>query len=768
MAVSTARYSNMETTTPSDFDRFCTDSGATVEEVLQLSEEELEVAMEMLPYEKIADAIGTTIEQVFVQPKATIEIALETLPYTKLSKAEVVSEWRKRRQSSTKTTVLSEESKQEPTTIPETSWVPKQMNARTTWAEEKSENDQISSATEQKPPQNQEAASNDQEVSDDQEDTESQEDSEDEEASKDQDDAASEATQKRVSFSAESKDDRSSPESAVDNALSQAQLTVQALLQYPNHVEVHVRAFKLLAKVSEQSSDQVVSQQMISMIPMVVQGMEKFAKHPKIQLYGCLILANVAAGYPTNAKVLREDDSLLPIILRAMQMNVLNSITLQTKGLQLLWSILGTNNKITTNRYKLFLSKGGLDEILQAMRDHPNRVDLNLSAMFILNDFTSRSVDFQSVVCAKGGIEIVLRALQINTKNTKLQAKGMELLWSILSSTSSSNNNNSPNKKTMDTAATDRYEVFFSEGGLDVVLKAMTNLPGNVDVALNGMSVLEDFARRSLDFRRAVSAKGGMEVVLHAMRLNTSSAALQTKGLQLLWTILSFNSNSNSSNTSMDSEITDRYEYFFSEGGLDVVLKAMRDHIVQPISASGMLILKDFTRRSLDFQRAVSAKGGIEIVLDRTRRYPNNYPLQEAAMAFMRNICLHEDNRLLVNDGVLTIVVCMGRHVDDSAIQAYGCDALGRLAMEPKNQVTILEIGGIETAIRAMENHRDHVGVQDRACFLLDSMTDYPPAMKLMKRLSSRMRPLLANAKLPPKEQSKVRLESLKRRLRGQ
>ena len=356
----------------------------------------------------------------------------------------------------------------------------------------------------------------------------------------------------------------SQPSLVATGALSSVQQTIG---RFPNHADVQAHAFRVLSNVSEQSSKVVVSQ-MVTTVPLVVQGMQQFQQQPQIQLYGCLILANIVAGYAnSNQRVLPEDEeSLLPI-------------------------------------------------------------------------------------------------------------------------------------------------------------------------------------------------------VLHAMRLNTFDPAVQTKGLQLLWSILSGNDNKGL-NTSIDTASTDRYELFFSEGGIDVVLSALKDHPDQgELALNGMLILKDFTRRSLDFQRAVSAKGGVDVVLEKTRRYAENHPLQEAAMACMRNICLHQDNRLLVNDGIPTLLQSMARYPHDGAIQAYGCDALGRLASELNNQVTILEVRGIETAMRAMELHPIHPGVQDRACFLLDNMTEYPPAMKRMQRWSDKLLPILANAKMPPKEQSKKRLKELTKKV---
>jgi len=46
-------------------------------------------------------------------------------------------------------------------------------------------------------------------------------------------------------------------------------------------------------------------------------------------------------------------------------------------------------------------------------------------------------------------------------------------------------------------------------------------------------------------------------------------------------------------------------------------------------------------------------------------------------------------------------------------------------------------------------------------------MMEYPPALKEMQRTSNKLMPALNKAKLPPKEASRARLETLKRRVGG-
>jgi glucose-6-phosphate dehydrogenase assembly protein OpcA len=103
--------------------------------------------------------------------------------------------------------------------------------------------------------------------------------------------------------------------------------------------------------------------------------------------------------------------------------------------------------------------------------------------------------------------------------------------------------------------------------------------------------------------------------------------------------------------------------------------------------------------------------------------------------------------------------------LNDAAIQAYGCDALGRLASEPQNQISIASESGVDAALCSMKEHPMHPGVQDRACFLLLAMTEYPPAVVTMREKEALTIVREARGKIPPKEIAKQRLESLISRL---
>jgi hypothetical protein len=149
------------------------------------------------------------------------------------------------------------------------------------------------------------------------------------------------------------------------------------------------------------------------------------------------------------------------------------------------------------------------------------------------------------------------------------------------------------------------------------------------------------------------------------------------------------------------------------------------------------------------------------------RRHVNSHSVQDSGFACMRNICLHQDNRLLVEGegGISTLLTHMAIYLEDAAIQAYGCDALGRLATETQNQVTIANDNGVGEVLRAMKQHPGHPGVQDRACFFLLAMTEYLPSLEAMRGKEALSVVCEARGRIPPKELAKQRVETLIARL---
>ncbi|KAL3918442.1 MAG: hypothetical protein SGILL_004234 [Bacillariaceae sp.] len=378
---------------------------------------------------------------------------------------------------------------------------------------------------------------------------------------------------------------------------------------------------------------------------------------------------------------------------------------------------------------------GALHQVVAAMKKHPNDLSIQATSLRTLSNLAYGSGN--DITSSYGPtVTLIIRAMKRHIMHNKVQLYGCCTLHYIAKS---------------------HHEAISEAYGIPTILAAMKEYSHDVMLQEQGCGALASLLTEGTPEQTTANLNAflkdeGNELVTQAMQQSPQNIETQKKGLDVFIAL----------------KTKDNYELMLSGGGLDVVFANMTSFdFNEDISVKCCEILKTFTRLSLDFQRAVSAKGGIGLVLATMRRHVQSHTVQDAGFACMRNLCLHQDNRLPVEaeGGISTLLTHMSIYLKDAAIQAYGCDALGRLASEPKNQINIASENGIDEALKAMSEHPGHPGVQDRACFLLLAMTEYPPAVVTMREKKALATIKEARGKIPPKELAKQRLESLISRL---
>jgi len=336
-------------------------------------------------------------------------------------------------------------------------------------------------------------------------------------------------------------------------------------------------------------------------------------------------------------------------------------------------------------------------------------------------------------------ISAVVASMRENPKDAKVQMYGLSTLQNISSATSTFN----PLQRSAEDLVVDTFHTILSMMKIHVE---------DASLQEEGMKSLNRTMQSAPDNRDLMINEDGVVTIVDAMTRYSHQLEIQSEGLHIMLTLVTQNA--------------ENHETLFSTGGLDVLLAAL---ITFPdsvkVSSAGVHILKDFTRLSLDFQRAVSAKGGIGVIVTAMKKHAHNEDIQDPAFACMRNLCLHQDNRDAVKkEGAITVALAnMTNFKANPAIQAYGCDALGRLATISMEDIFCNH--GIEVALESMSEHPTHAGVQDRACFLLLALSEHRPALKHMKDYN--VLPIVQAARVPPKEQAQERKSTLVGRLEG-
>jgi hypothetical protein len=383
-----------------------------------------------------------------------------------------------------------------------------------------------------------------------------------------------------------------------------------------------------------------------------------------------------------------------------------------------------------------FVESGALRQLQNTMKDHIHDAAIQGT---ILRALSNLSFEAGSSVRSEmlPMLSLVLESMREHPKYPKVQMYGCCTLQNLSSFASMT----SPSQSDGEEVTTD---------GFRTILGVMKDHVEDSMLQEQGIKTLHEMIKDAPEQVDWIIDQDGITTIVEGMTRYSHVLDVQVEGLGILQ-LLAFRS-------------SDNHELIFSLGGVDVLLAAM---ITYPdnvkVSLSGVNILKDFTRISLDFQRAVSAKGGIGVILNAMKRHAHNDDIQDPAFACMRNLCLNHDNRETVRkEGWVPVALAnMTNLKSNPAIQAYGCDALGRLSSIAVEEIYIHH--GIEVALESMAEHSSHAGVQDRACFLLLNLTEHKPALAHMKE--HKVLPIVQAAKVPPKEQALERKKELISRL---
>jgi cell division FtsZ-interacting protein ZapD len=580
-----------------------------------------------------------------------------------------------------------------------------------------------------------------------------------------------------------------------------------------------------LADLSLDSMSDEIKRQLLPSIPLVVRGMKEHASHPKVQRYGCTILNHLSSrcmpevvldggietivvamkGHGDDARVQEQACAALSKLLSDCPLDAMNTMTQKGGIIATVLQSMASHAKVLEVQrlclgilsclcardkanYQRLLSEGGLEVILATMANFQTNAELAQVGCEFLRDVTRQSLAFQRVVTAKGGIVVVLSAMRKHLTSINVQDPAFACIRNICTQQDRLQAAVDLADLAEDSSDEIKRQLLPSIPLLVLGMKQHTSRP---KVQRYGCTVLNHLSSTCI---QEIVSVGGIETIVVAMKWHGDDARVQEQACAALSKLLSLcpasvmNTMTQTGGiiatilesmashakvlevqrlclrilASLCARDKANYQRLLSEGGLEVVFATMTNFQTNvELAQVGCELLKDVTRQSHDFQRVVTAKGGIVVVLSAMRKHLTSISVQDPAFACMRNICTQKDNRLqvAVHGGISTLVVVMSVYIEDAAIQAYGCDALGRLAFEPENRQAIESEHGIDAAIEAMNAHRGHAGVQSRAVLLLLAMAEYEPALVSIK--DQQILAVLKETRVPPKKEDIHRLEQL-------
>ncbi len=334
-----------------------------------------------------------------------------------------------------------------------------------------------------------------------------------------------------------------------------------------------------------------------------------------------------------------------------------------------------------------------------------------------------------SAITAVGGVRCAVNAMRRHRSAASVQTSGCGVLGCL--------------------ARDADGEVIVSAGGADDVLTAMLQHAGNVSVVQQGCAALGRLAPFLPDGARArmsASTASALAAVVAAARRHADSVGVQASACCALASL----ANSGMQCTSA----------IVAGGVVELVLGALRRYPESDgVQQGGCEFLGVVSVNGCVSEATIMDTGYTDIVLTAMRRFSDSPGVQQACCMALRDIaCVGDAIRaaVLVAGGLEAVVSAMQRHADSDVVQASGCCAVGFLAVDVPDKVTIIELvlagmrrhsssrtcnigrfgcealvslavddstqdaivagGGVDIVVSLMAHHRIDDGCQRRAC----------------------------------------------------
>jgi hypothetical protein len=343
---------------------------------------------------------------------------------------------------------------------------------------------------------------------------------------------------------------------------------------------------------------------------------------------------------------------------------------------------------------------------------------------------------------AAGSFSLLVQAMKCHPCSKKVQEYGNKALYNllpllVLCYNQNQINNSPPKSKSKSSSSSDSPPPAMKMNGMmkksieidgkqledyesllpslsAIVLRGMEyHYPYQLSVQQYGLLVLMRLCQHDQEQYEIIVSEGGLTALLNIIKMTTTDT-------------YSALSSMNTSDSDDDDDDNDDDDHSVHDQ------RSIKDKY-ESLAQMACQFLRDLSRptnSSLDILRIIAVKGGIQTVLDLLDYYNANdessqqgsssvINIIDPAMACLRNLMVHEDNRTEVvtkslsidsakKDGIIPIVLkIMNAHRYDAAIQAYGCDLLGRIASNEELGRIIL----IQTTINNNDNNNIGIGI---------------------------------------------------------
>eukprot|EP00561_Arcocellulus_cornucervis_P014220 CAMPEP_0185801620 /NCGR_PEP_ID=MMETSP1322-20130828/1531_1 /TAXON_ID=265543 /ORGANISM="Minutocellus polymorphus, Strain RCC2270" /LENGTH=666 /DNA_ID=CAMNT_0028497325 /DNA_START=285 /DNA_END=2285 /DNA_ORIENTATION=+ len=459
-----------------------------------------------------------------------------------------------------------------------------------------------------------------------------------------------------------------------------------------------------------------------SAVKAIVGGMKDHPSDESIQELGCAALRNLGSGADAATKASISAGGGILVVVHAMRRHA-GSEAVQEQGLRALRNLAkdSSGNKVAI--------AGTVPVIIEAMGLHGASEPVQREGCATLRNL-SVSADNQVAIAACGGVTAITSALISISKVEKVQVQGTGALFNLSFSPMALANLKKEKrlKKALKGAAKrfpDSCEKY-CDGILDRLPYATddakaTQWPIPIDTAKSGSRSKKSGGENAL----TDDVSPTLKILSHIHRLEDHTTSTEDESKVAIAELARLA-------VSYDHRIA-----ISAAGGIPVIIDTMAQRIDSPsIQRVGCSAIQNLSCNE-DNEVAIAESGGIAAIISGMDLYVDNVKLQHKACAALRNLAAsNNDNRTAIrrDGGTESIITAMRAHDEQKHVQEVACSALGNLCLQnDDNRVAIVAAGALPRIMLALMTHTEVAGVQEKGCRALYNLSVSPENVRAIR-----------------------------------
>jgi len=358
------------------------------------------------------------------------------------------------------------------------------------------------------------------------------------------------------------------------------------------------------------------------------------------------------------------------------------------------WALRDLVMKTKTNA-KLAVEAGGLEAIVQALRQRPNSEAVQWKASGALGCLIAHNTQLQTSAGQVGGVELLISALRGHPNSVVVQDKASEALRHIVAHGHEEN-----------------QALARQAGGIEAVIVAIQHHSESEALQKNASGALGGLVLNDHESQLRASLAGGIDALTQTLKIHLDSESVQARATEALGHLLARNK--------------DNQRAASQAGAVTAVVGALRKYRTsKKVQLKALYALSSLVVDNTESQRLAGEAGGIAVVLSALTSHPSSDAVQERACEALAYLVANNavGQNLAREAGLIeTVIQCvLERYPIEAAVQATALCALGNLvANNPESQNLAREAKGSDVLTAGLKSHPASEPVNECAAVALE------------------------------------------------